>query len=124
MFSFAKLSGLDDLARCYPSADPPPNRALPKQTVQIGPVRFKRCATVGAGAQGLHLQVKHLLSSYPPVLIPWQEIATVEETRLYRQKAMRLTIGAPEKGVITMPMELFDLLSPFLSLAAPSTGPH
>lgn len=122
MFSFAKMSGITALARCYPAADSPPDRIFPKQTVQIGPVRFKKCATVGMCPQGLHLQVKYWLAEYPPILIPWREIATVEETRLYWQKAMRLVIGATEKAVITMPMELFHRLSAFLSLAATLPG--
>lgn len=120
MFPFSKMSGLTELAGHYPALDAPEGLVLRKQTVKVGAVVFKRCATVGIGSRGLHLQVKHLFGKYPPVLIPWGDVASVEPTRLYWQPAASMTIGTPHRATLTVQMDLFEKLSSCLPSSLPA----
>jgi hypothetical protein len=57
-----------------------------------------------------------VLSKHQPILIPWSEVKQVRETVLYWQRAMRLSIGVPEVATVTLQMNLFDLVRPYLGV--------
>jgi hypothetical protein len=111
----AKVSGWTRLAARYPGADPPQGTNYTKQTVQVGAVRYRNCVTVCLSPQGLYLWARPTLSKYPPVLIPWDGIQRVQETRLYWERALQLSVGNPQVATITVRMGLFKLLQPYLS---------
>lgn len=119
MFPFSKMSGLTELARHYPVLDAPEGLVFRKQTLKVGAVVFKRCATVGIGSSGLHLQVQHIFGKYPPALIPWAAFAAVESTRLYWQQAVSMRIGTPRGTALTVQMDLFEQLAPYLPSRLP-----
>ena len=98
---FAHLSGLDQLMESYPARTEPAGTKHTWQTVQIGPVVYRRCVTVHVGAEGLYLQVRPPFRSYPPLFIPWSEISAVNAAKLHWQRALRLTIGRPAMTTIT-----------------------
>ena len=111
---FSNISGLNRLAARYPAAHPPEGQKRVKQTVQIGAVRFRRCVTVHVGSAGLHLHVRPIMSRYPPVLIPWEELREPRRTRIYWQTAMLLAIGNPQVATIRVPATLFRHIDPYL----------
>lgn len=112
---FSKISGLDELARCFSATREPQGTELTKQTVQIGAVRYKRCVTVHVDAEGLFLQIIFIFSkSRPPFFIPWHEIKQVQITRLYWQQAITLTISDPPVTKITLPKPTYSLIAAHL----------
>ena len=112
---FVRLSGYGRLAKRYLVDREPEGQAYTMQTVQIGPVRYRRCVTVHVSLQGLYLQPRFLWIRYPPVRIPWDEIVQVENTMIYWGRAKRLSVGEPEVGTIAMQMRLFGLIQPYLN---------
>jgi hypothetical protein len=111
---FARISGLNRLARQYPATSQPEGPGHAKQTVQIGPVRFRHCVTVHLSAQGLYLRPRPVLSRYPAILVPWGEVGRVQDARIYWGRAKRLSIGEPEMGTIAVQMDLFRSIKPYL----------
>ena len=101
---FQKISGWDKLVKQYRAVDPPTGKEYTKQTVQIGPVRYRRCVTVHISDQGFYLQPRLVLARYPAVLIPWDEITRVTDSRIYWGRAKRLSIGEPEIGTVAVQM--------------------
>jgi hypothetical protein len=112
---FAKVSGWTRLAEHYPAIDQPEGAKYTRQTVQVGAVRYRNCVTVCLSPQGFYLWARPIFSQYPPLLIPWGEIQRVQETRLYWERAMQLSIGSPQVATITLRMGLFRLIQPYLS---------
>jgi hypothetical protein len=113
---FGRVSGLNRLAQAYPAPHTPTWPTLTGRTVQIGAVRYRRCVTVNVSEAGLYLWVRPVLSKHQPILIPWSEVKQVRETVLYWQRAMRLSIGMPELATVTLQMNLFDLVRPYLGV--------
>jgi hypothetical protein len=111
---FQKLSGWDALVERYQAAVPSSGQAYAKQTVQVGPVRYRRCVTVHVGEEGLFLQPRFLLARYPAITIPWHEIVRVEDAMLYWRPAKRLSIGKPEVGTVTVLRSLYALMQSYL----------
>ena len=111
---FASISGLTRLASQYAASQPPEGQQLTKQTVQVGAVRFRRCVTVHVGSPGLHLLVHPIMSRYPPILIPWEEIRGAQPALIYWQSAKRMAVGKPSVATITVKTSLFRILEPYL----------
>ena len=112
---FTQFSGYDRLVKRYPAEGEPEGQAYTKQTVQIGPVRYRRCVTVHISSKGLYLQPHIFMIRYSPVLIPWNEVVRVENAMIYWGQARRLTVGEPEVGTVAMQMGLLRLIQPYLS---------
>ena len=93
----------------------PAGEFVRRQTIQVGRVVYKRCATVGVTSPGLYLEVKIPFSSrLKPLLIPWERIKRVREGNLHWKKTMILSIGEPEIGTVTLFLDLFAQVRPFL----------
>ena len=111
---FSKASGLDRLAERYPAGHAPAGNDHVKQTVQVGIVRYRRCVTVGIGTEGLFLWVRPPVGRQAKLLIPWNEIRQIQEAKLYGRPGMRLSIGEPEVGEITIYRELFEPMGMYI----------
>jgi hypothetical protein len=116
---FAKHSGLTGLAQRYPVTQPPAGATLAKQTVKVGAVRYRRCVDVSVGAGGLYLGVHPPFLEQGDVLIPWEEIKGARKTRLYSRRAVRLSIGEPEFGSVTLYKALYEQVAPYLQPGVP-----
>jgi hypothetical protein len=79
-----------------------PDKVLNRQTVKIGMVSYKRCASLGIGAHGLHLQVWRRSA-----FIPWSEIRSVGRTRFQLQDWPTLVVGEPLVAEIVLSPEAF-----------------
>jgi hypothetical protein len=97
LFVLGSASGWQRLAQTYAATNPPPVNLAHRQTVKIGAVTYKRCATVGVAEEGLYLAIWRR-----EALIPWQEIKNVGEATLYWRKMPTLTIGAPPVATIIL----------------------
>jgi hypothetical protein len=111
---FAKHSGLTGLTRRYPATQPPTGAMLVKQTVKVGSVRYRHCVAVSVGERGLYLGVHPPLSAKGDMLIPWEEVRGAWKTGLYSRRAVRLSIGEPEFGSVTLYEGLYEQVAPHL----------
>jgi len=116
---FAKHSGLTSLTQRYPAVQPSTGATLAKQTVKVGSVRYRRCVAVSIGEGGLYLGVHPPLLEQGDMLIPWDEIKRAQRARLYSRKAVRLSIGEPEFGSITLYDGLYKRVAPHLQPDVP-----
>lgn len=112
--SFGKASHLDKLAQRYGTTVEPQGLRYTHQTVQIGPVRWRRCVTVVASPQGLYLAISAIFSRFGPLLIPWSELHPLNETIIYWRPAMRLDVGWPPIGQVTLMKDLYTQIQTYL----------
>jgi hypothetical protein len=104
-FLLGNAGGWRRLAEAYPATNPPTGQLLHGQTIKIGAVIHKRCATVGIADEGLYLVIWR-----KKAIIPWSEIKSVGQETLYWQKMPRLAIGEPLVATVTLPPALFTEL--------------
>ena len=103
------------LAERYGTAGAPAGQVFQRQTVKIGSVAYKRCATVGVADEGLYLRVGR-----KTVLIPWSECTQTGETMLYWQRAPVLALGNPPVGTIVVQNGLFAALRGRMKVSRPA----
>jgi hypothetical protein len=107
--------GWTRLSERFPAAFTPEGPVFRKQTIQVGAVAYKNCTTVIPAIPGLYLAVKiPFVSRLAPLLIPWESIRSLREGSLYWKKTVILSIGQPEIGTVTIFMDLYDKIAPFL----------
>ncbi|MBK7926053.1 MAG: hypothetical protein IPJ98_00750 [Bryobacterales bacterium] len=104
---FARLSGWNRLAVRYPVTNPAPAWTWRGQTIQVGPVRYRNCVSAAATHACLHLRSPALFG-FPALSIPWAELHSPAQVRVYRRDAIRLQAGRPPVGAISLPRELYD----------------
>lgn len=99
------------LARRF-AAEPPSDveQVFQRETVQVGLVRAKWCATVGVGPRGLSLKAPWTQT----ILIPWDEVKATNATTLYFRSAYALTIGAPPVATVTVLAPAYRAIWPYL----------
>lgn len=108
-----RLSGI------YGTTAPPPADILRAQSLMIDQVLYRRCMSVCIGPAGLYIEKGFPLSllGRSALLIGWSEVKELAEARLFWQRAIRLAIGEPRVGSITLPMPLFAQCRPWLAEA-------
>ena len=82
----------------------PPGKILTKQTVKIGSVLYRNCATIGVTSEGLYLTTWR-----KGVLIPWQEFGEVTQGRLFWERVPVFSIGHPSVATLAVPRSVLDL---------------
>ena len=93
------------LVERYATSNAPTGHVLARQTIKIGAVTYKRCATLGVATEGLYVRVWR-----KTVVIPWREFTGLGQETLFWQKMPKLTVGAPPVATITLPPSLLPLL--------------
>jgi hypothetical protein len=107
--------GWSRLAEKFPGPFQPEGAASHRQTIQVGAVAYKNCATMAFTPQGLYLEVKiPFFSRLTPLLIPWESILDLRGGTLYWRKTVTLSIGSPEIGTITVFQDLYEKMRPFI----------
>ena len=104
---FARLSGWNRLAVRYPATNPAPAWTWHGQTIQVGPVRFRNCVSAATTHACLHLRSPALFG-FPALSIPWTELHSPAQVRVYRREAIQLQAGRPPIGAIGLPRELYE----------------
>lgn len=108
----SRISGWKVLADTFPSPGSIVGWRHDHQTVKVGTVLYRRIVTIATNAQGFELTVVSPLmwTFQPPAMfIPWSEVKKIEPDRLYLNPAMKLVIGDPRVGTITLPMS-FEII--------------
>lgn len=111
---FALWSGLPKLVERYPVDHIPAGPSFRWRTVQVGPVFWRRCVTVIIGPEGFYFRVRAPLGSYPPVLIPWSDLAAPQETGPWWYRRVRLEVGHPKLTTIGVSPDLYALMRPYI----------
>jgi hypothetical protein len=109
-----RASGLDRLVANFPAPYQPQGLVRARQTIKIGPVRWRNVVTVVLSSEGFYLSPKPIFSNHKPVLIPWREIRGWRETRLYWQRAITMSVGEPQIAEITVLQDLYGPMQPYL----------
>jgi hypothetical protein len=109
---FAQGGGYARLVERFPATGGPPVGALHGETVMFAnTVAYKRCVILGATAEGFYLRPSPpLATKHPAAFIPWGEVKRVERTSLYWRSALRLVVGDPPIGEVTMFSPTYDAL--------------
>lgn len=97
--------GLGHLARTYPATGAEPEPTLTRQTLKIGPVRYKNIGKMTVGRDALHLKVWGHSAE-----IPWTEIKGVGETWFQWRKWPVLQIGEPRVAEIVISPEAYQAM--------------
>jgi hypothetical protein len=105
LFFLLSKGGWRRLVEMYATPNQPAGQTVQRQTVKIGAVTYKRCATVGIADEGLYLAIWR-----KAVLIPWSEFKGVGQTMLYWQRVPLLTVGTPPVTTITVQNDLFEMM--------------
>ena len=111
--------GGNSLARGYAAAAEPPGRRFTGQTIAIGAVRHRLSGTVVIGPAGLY--VRGAIVSRP-ALIPWPDVRSARDARIFQRQAVELSIGNPEVGTVTVYPDLFEPMRPYLAEVARRAG--
>jgi hypothetical protein len=108
--------GWAGLARRYAAPDDAGAPTMRGLTIAIGPMRWRNCVNASVDARGLRLSLPRVFIRLgkAPVLIPWREMSRPEPARLYGRAACLVRLGATREASITVPMDLYAAMSPFL----------
>jgi hypothetical protein len=91
MFSIlSKISGISKLLNYFESKTFPKEEDILNTTIQVGTIRYRRCALIFMDNEGLYLSAKMIFKSYPVIFIPWSSIKETKKEKLYGRKAIQL----------------------------------
>jgi len=91
MFSIlSKTSGISKLVNYFESKTFPNEEEILKTTIQVGIIRYRKCALIFMDNEVLYLSVKMIFKRYPVKFIPWSSIKETKKERLYGRKAIQL----------------------------------
>ena len=116
--AFAGASGgWAGLARRYAAPDNAGAPTMRGLTIAIGPMRWRNCVNASVDARGLRLSLPPVFIRLgkAPVLIPWREMGRIEPARLSGRAAFLIRLGATREASLTVPMDLYAAMSPFLT---------
>ncbi len=110
-----QTTGLERMVSRFRALEEPAGLRFGNQTISVGAIRFRRCATAVIGPSGFYVKPWAVI---PAVLIPWREIHTLHNTEVYRHPAVEFAVGSPVAGRISVLAELFAAVQPYLARAA------
>ena len=122
----ARLSGWRRMAERFATDEPPAPDAVRFrwQTGYVGWARYKDRLDVAVQPDGLRLSVfAAFRAGYPPLLIPYSEIAAVERKSRVLFSVYQLTVGEPRVGRVTLPERVMEAAREALpTMASPAGG--
>ena len=115
---FQGASGFSKLAELFPSSYKPEGRDFPLSTMAIGSVRYRNCVYITVASEGLYIRLRSvfpLLPKEPPLLIPWDRIKEVGETKIYFRTAYRFDVGDPKVATLSFFEDVYQAALPYLT---------
>lgn len=93
------------LTEFYATANPLTGQITKRQTIQVGAVTYRRCATLGVADEGLYVAIWRTT-----VLIPWTEFKVVGRATLQWKSVMKRMVGNPPVVTMMVPMAVFQVM--------------
>lgn len=116
LFLLTKLSGWDKLAEVYGDRQPFQGKVFHFCSAYIGSVHYKSVINIGVSEAGLYLNPLMIFRlSYPPVLIPWNQINGFEEKSFWLMKYYIFNVGYPKITTIKIPSKIFTVYPEILA---------
>lgn len=97
LFIISKASRQRLLLEKYSTPSPPCGQVMPRQTVKIGAVVYKRCVTVGIAPEGLYISIRR-----KTMLIPWHDLKPAGHTMLHWRQIPLYKIGDPPIAALAL----------------------
>lgn len=97
--------GWGKLTEVYGTNNSPSGQITTRETIQVGAVTYKRCATLGVADEGLYVSIWRKTA-----LIPWTEFKGIGQATLYWQKVLMLTVGDPPVATMAVPVAVFQVI--------------
>jgi len=91
----SKKNSVQRLADNFPTDNFPIDKSVLKNTVQVGRIRFRRCASFCLDKEGIYLRIRFIFKSYPDIFIPWNFIKEARKSKLYSMKAVQFILSDP-----------------------------
>jgi hypothetical protein len=126
---FGKFSRWSELTKKYATRAKPIGQKHIMQTIKVGAVRWRFCVTAVFSQQGIYLQIgarpSIIFGKLQPVLIPWSEFKNPRRGWLYLGwQAVELSVGEPEIGVITFPLNFYHKMQEYAAQSARQNLPN
>ena len=98
LLSFLKSPrGLAQLIEVFGTAEFPPDTQPRKTTIQVGSIRYRRCAWIYSNQDGIYLRVQYIFKTYPVIFIPRGSVREVRPSTLFGSKALEFVLsGDPD----------------------------
>ena len=103
------------LTQDYKTNNRPKSHVFEKQTIGLSRIiRYRNIVTVCISQEGLYLSIHGFWGRNPKVLIPWDQIKSVEKTKLYGLDAFALMIGRFPYITVKVYPSIFSEMRPYL----------
>ena len=110
VFLISRIAGWQHLAERFPAGDRPivGDRRAGVQGI-VGAASYRGTLTITFCEDGFFVEVMRLFRiGHPSLFIPWSAVTARESINVLWIKAVRLRIGNPPAGVITLPESLME----------------
>jgi hypothetical protein len=111
---FSVLSGWNRLAVSYGCMAPDDAWTFSRESIKVGPVRYRRIAKAGLKPEGLFLAVGGIIR-HKPICIPWTDLGDIHTAKFYQKPCMHLAVGKPPITELLLSNDLYRAMYPFLA---------
>lgn len=101
------VGGWHRLAHRFTVNSPPSGKSHSMQSGRIGGVNYNHCLTIHISEHGLRLSILFLFRlGHPPLLIPWDQIKSVQIVKFLWMQALEIKIEEPPLATLQLPKRL------------------
>jgi hypothetical protein len=111
---FSVLSGWNRLAACYGCIAADDAWTFFRESIKVGPVRYRHIAKAGVKPEGLLISVGGIIR-HKPICIPWTDMGDIHVAQFYQRPCMHLTVGKPPITELLLSNDLYRAMYPFLA---------
>ncbi|MBX7207718.1 MAG: hypothetical protein K1X78_05385 [Verrucomicrobiaceae bacterium] len=110
----SRAGGWNRLAARYPAGTRAPEGEECRRVFgMVGMARYKGILKLHFARDGFFMEVMPIFKiGHPPLFIPWAEVVDRKPFQLLWFRTVRLTIGSPAAGTITLPADLVEKHQP------------
>lgn len=119
VWSLSRVGGWHRLAMRYHTSEIPEGAAFPGIQAMVGLVSYRGAIDCTITDEGFYLRPMVLFRfGHPALFIPWSECEYVRRADLLWIKWVKIQVGNPSAGTLTLPLQIFEesagrrLLSP------------
>ena len=95
IFSILPKAGIAKLVTAFKAEPFPISGKRLKTTLQVGSIRYRKCASIMIVKKGVYVEVKYVFRAYPTIFIPFASIKEIKQATLYGLKARQFIFKDP-----------------------------